>query len=58
MLPAAGAAADALPKADAKSTFSYGKLTNAAIVNNGHTLQVSLPEGFTSDVKIPVLGVC
>lgn len=58
MLPAAGAAAAALPKADAKSTFSYGNLTNAVIVNNGDTLQVAVPASFTADVQIPVLGAC
>lgn len=56
MLPTAGAAAAAMPRAEAKSTFSYGSLTNAAIVNNGHTLQVALPVTFTSDVKIAILG--
>jgi hypothetical protein len=57
-LPAAGAAAAALPRADAKSSFSYGSLTDAVIVNNGHTLQVALPQTFNSSVMIPVLGEC
>ncbi len=56
LLPAAGAAAKALGQPDAKSTFSYGVLTNPKIVNNGHTLQVSLPANFKSDVKIPIKG--
>ena len=56
LLPAAGAAAKALGQPDAKSTFSYGILTNPKIVNNGHTLQVSLPADFVSNVKIPVKG--
>jgi hypothetical protein len=56
LLPAAGAAAKALGQPDAKSSFSYGTLTNAKIVNNGHTLQVSLPAGFKSDVKVPIKG--
>jgi hypothetical protein len=49
-------AGKALPAAAAKSTFSYGSLTNPTIANNGHTLMVTLPEGFKSDVKIPIRG--
>lgn len=56
LLPAAGAAAKALGQPDAKSSFSYGVLNNPKIVNNGHTLQVSLPADFKSDVKIPIKG--
>jgi hypothetical protein len=56
LLPAAGAAAKALGQPDAKSTFSYGTLTNGKVINNGHTLQVVLPAGFTSDVQIPIKG--
>jgi hypothetical protein len=56
LLPAAGAAAKALGAPDAKSTFSYGTLDNPKIVNNGDTLQVSLPADFKSDVKIPIKG--
>lgn len=39
-----------------KSTFMYGTLTNPVIVNNGHTLQVSLPKNFESNVRIPFRG--
>jgi len=56
LLPASGAAAKALGQPDAKSSFSYGTLTNGQIVNNGHGLQVSLPDDFKSDVKIPIKG--
>jgi hypothetical protein len=56
LLPASGVAAKALGQPDAKSSFSYGTLSNAKIVNNGHSLQVTLPADFTSDVKIPVKG--
>jgi hypothetical protein len=38
------------------SSFSYGKLANPAIINNGHTLQVALPADFKSDVLIPIRG--
>ncbi|KAF6265507.1 alpha carbonic anhydrase [Scenedesmus sp. NREL 46B-D3] len=55
-LPSAGAAARELQAPAAKATFSYGKVTNPAIVNNGHTLQVVLPADFQSDVRIPVKG--
>ncbi|KAF6265506.1 alpha carbonic anhydrase [Scenedesmus sp. NREL 46B-D3] len=40
----------------AKATFSYGQATNPVVLNNGHTLQVVLPTGFTSNVRIPVKG--
>eukprot|EP00775_Hariotina_reticulata_P003382 gene3382-3656_t len=57
LLPAAtGLAVQRVPRIKAKSTFSYGKLTDPVIVNNGHTLQVTMPSGFQSDVKIPVAG--
>jgi len=56
MLPASGAAAKALGQPDAKSSFSYGTLRNSQIANNGHTLQVSLPADYKSDVKIPIKG--
>jgi carbonic anhydrase len=56
MLPVTGAAASRLEQPDAKSSFSYGTLTDPKIVNNGHTLQVSLPADFQSDVKIPIKG--
>jgi carbonic anhydrase len=56
LLPASGAAAKALGQPDAKSSFSYGTLSSAKITNNGHTLQVSLPADFKSDVKIPIKG--
>ena len=56
LLPARGAAADALGQPDAKSSFKYGTLSNAQVVNNGHTLQVPLPASYQSDVKIPVKG--
>jgi hypothetical protein len=56
LLPASGAAAKALGQPDAKSSFVYGTLNNAKIVNNGHTLQVTLPADFKSDVKIPIKG--
>jgi carbonic anhydrase len=56
LLPATGAAAKALGQPDAKSTFSYGVLSNPKVVNNGHTLQVSLPADFVSSVKIPIKG--
>ena len=56
MLPTSGAAAAALGQPSAKSSFSYSPLTGAKIVNNGHTLQVAFPEGYTSDVKIPIKG--
>jgi hypothetical protein len=56
LLPASGAAAKALGQPDAKSSFTYGTLSNVKITNNGHTLQVSLPADFKSDVKIPIKG--
>jgi hypothetical protein len=56
LLPGSGAAAEALSKPDAMSTFSYGTLSNPRVANTGHTLQVSLPADFTSDVKIPIKG--
>lgn len=49
-------AAKSLDSPAGKSTFSYGSLTNPTIINNGHTLQVSLPADFKSDVKIPIRG--
>lgn len=56
LLPATGAAAKTLGQPDAKSSFSYGVLNNPKVVNNGHTLQVSLPADFVSTVKIPIKG--
>ena len=56
LLPVAGAAAGSLQAPDAKSSFSYGTLTNAKVVNNGHTLQVSLSAGFKSDARVPIKG--
>eukprot|EP00882_Tetradesmus_deserticola_P008549 GHRQ01009014.1.p1 GENE.GHRQ01009014.1~~GHRQ01009014.1.p1 ORF type:complete len:334 (+),score=119.30 GHRQ01009014.1:69-1070(+) len=56
LLPTTGAAGKALPAAAAKSTFSYGKISNPTIVNTGHTLQVALPAGFKSNVQIPIRG--
>jgi hypothetical protein len=56
LLPVSGAGAAALSAPEAKSTFSYGTLSNAKITNNGHTLLVSLPPGFSSDVTIPIKG--
>jgi hypothetical protein len=49
-------AGKSLPSAGAKSSFSYGKLSNPTIINNGHTLQVALPADFKSDVMIPIRG--
>jgi hypothetical protein len=49
-------AGKSLPSAGAKSSFSYGKLSNPAIINNGHTLQVALPPDFKSEVLIPIRG--
>jgi hypothetical protein len=57
LLPATGAAAKALGKPDGVATFSYGVLNNPTVANNGHTLQVSLPADFKSDVKIPIKGI-
>jgi hypothetical protein len=49
-------AGKSLPSAGAKSSFSYGKLINPTVINNGHTLQVALPADFKSDVSIPIRG--
>jgi carbonic anhydrase len=56
LLPVAGAAGSRLEQPEAKSSFSYGTLTNPKIVNNGRTLQVSIPADFRSDVNIPIKG--
>eukprot|EP00878_Enallax_costatus_P016188 GHUV01016978.1.p1 GENE.GHUV01016978.1~~GHUV01016978.1.p1 ORF type:complete len:321 (+),score=87.31 GHUV01016978.1:404-1366(+) len=56
LLPATGATAKGLMSPPGKSMFSYGVLTNPKVVNNGHTLQVSIPAGFSSDVQIPIVG--
>uniref|UniRef100_A0A383W6I3 Uncharacterized protein n=1 Tax=Tetradesmus obliquus TaxID=3088 RepID=A0A383W6I3_TETOB len=56
LLPATGAAGKMMPAAAAKSSFSYGSLSNPTIINNGHTLQVPLPDDFKSDVTIPIRG--
>lgn len=39
-----------------RSSFSYGTVANPSITNNGHAIQVALPEGFQSNVRIPVRG--
>lgn len=56
LLPAAGARAATTPVVDAKTKFSYGAITNAKVVNNGHALQVTLPAGYSSNVQVPIKG--
>jgi len=52
----------ALPRVPAseRSTFQYGVVSSAssgALVNNGHTVQLSIPAGFSpSNASVVVIG--